>query len=399
MRPCGKNLPLDRPLAKPQAAAKPRWRRVWLRVHRYLGLSLGLWLVLAGLTGASNVFYKELELGLDRRLQVAPLGRTPLPLASVLDRLHAAHPRRRGTWTLYPIQTPEQPLRAIYPKPEESADAFFRPLIVFVDPYTGAILKQVYWAETPYTWIYELHASLTFGKTGFKLVSTLGLIVVVSLSTGLYLWWPRGAFSRKLFVFKPKPSGVRFNADLHRLVGFYGGTVLLLIALSGASFGYTKELTWLVRRFSEVADLPSPVHSVPRPGAVPLDADRAVAIALRRFPKGRISHVQTPDGAEGVYVVRLRQPRETHGLFYPSTVVWIDPYGGEVLHVRDPRRFTAGETLLDLMWPLHNGEVGGLPGRIVVCGTGLLPLVLYLTGFRHWRAKRRAARHQTMRGE
>lgn len=60
------------------------------------------------------------------------------------------------------------------------------------------------------------------------------------------------------------------------------------------------------------------------------------------------------------------------------------------MHERDPNRFTAGETFLNLMWPLHNGDALRLPGRILVCITGFVPLVLYVTGIIRWLQKRRA---------
>jgi uncharacterized iron-regulated membrane protein len=40
--------------------------------------------------------------------------------------------------------------------------------------------------------------------------------------------------------------------------------------------------------------------------------------------------------------------------------------------------------------PLHNGEVAGWPGRILVLLSGLAPVPLGLTGWLRWRHKARA---------
>jgi len=47
----------------------------------------------------------------------------------------------------------------------------------------------------------------------------------------------------------------------------------------------------------------------------------------------------------------------------PLSKVWIDQYSGKVLAVQDPNKFTPGETFLNLLWPLHDGQALGLPVR------------------------------------
>ena len=44
-------------------------RHVWLRLHRWAGLCMALFLTVAGLTGTVLVFYEELEHWLNRRWQ------------------------------------------------------------------------------------------------------------------------------------------------------------------------------------------------------------------------------------------------------------------------------------------------------------------------------------------
>jgi uncharacterized iron-regulated membrane protein len=60
--------------------------------------------------------------------------------------------------------------------------------------------------------------------------------------------------------------------------------------------------------------------------------------------------------------------------------------------VQDPKNFTSGETFLDWIYPLHCGEAFGNAGRWFIVGMGLVPLILFVTGFLRWRWKRRAPR-------
>ena len=48
----------------------PRILRRMLTIHRYVGLVLGAWLTLMGLSGAILVFSKEIEQGIDRKSTV-----------------------------------------------------------------------------------------------------------------------------------------------------------------------------------------------------------------------------------------------------------------------------------------------------------------------------------------
>ncbi|MGH8556378.1 MAG: PepSY domain-containing protein, partial [Methylococcales bacterium] len=75
---------------------------------------------------------------------------------------------------------------------------------------------------------------------------------------------------------------------------------------------------------------------------------------------------------------------------YPETQVWIDQYSGTVLGSNDPNEYAKVKTFLSIQWELHSGQAFGLAGRILVCLVGLVPSILYITGFVRWLQKRRA---------
>jgi uncharacterized iron-regulated membrane protein len=73
-----------------------------------------------------------------------------------------------------------------------------------------------------------------------------------------------------------------------------------------------------------------------------------------------------------------------------GTMVWVDQYTGKILQVRDPNEFNAGDAFINLQLPLHNGEILGTVGRILVIIVGFAPLILMVTGIIHWLKKRKA---------
>jgi uncharacterized iron-regulated membrane protein len=129
----------------------------------------------------------------------------------------------------------------------------------------------------------------------------------------------------------------------------------------------------------------------------PIEPSRAITTAAGAFPNAELTPTElTSMGPEGGYAVRMRQlgeVRKSGG----ATVVWVDQYRGDILHRRDPRTISAGDTYLLWQFPLHSGEAFGLPGRLIILLSGLSLPLLYATGLWIWWRKRGArirARHR-----
>ena len=72
---------------------------------------------------------------------------------------------------------------------------------------------------------------------------------------------------------------------------------------------------------------------------------------------------------------------------FPKTHLYLDQYTGKELAVYDPR-VDWGDTILDWLVPLHDGKAFGMTGRVIVMLEGLIPLLLFVTGFLRWNQKR-----------
>lgn len=379
-----------------------RLRQFWLNLHLYIALSVGFLFALLGVTGSFNVFHWELE-ELSLPTVKHEHDAKPLGLNVLMQNIRDRHPLKTGRWLLFMPGYERDYVWAVFPKPEETRDEFFAPLRIQLNPYDGRVAGEHFWGKTLGTLVYSLHASLLtgkfwgpkVGKIGFKIIAFLGLFLLVSVATGIYLWWPRTGKFVKALTLKRSASATRFHFDLHRVTGFYGSAILAIIAFTGFSFGYLDYLKPVVNLFSPVHTLhfrdPEGLKSKLRDEAEPISVEAAVDIADQIFPGAELRWLATPDGPEGIYAVEKRQPGEANRR-RPRSKVWIDQYSGEVLAQENPNTFTAGETFLNLMWPLHNGEFLGLFSRIIWCLTGLVPLILYVTGLKIWLKKTKAKR-------
>jgi len=369
------------------------FRRLWLRVHLYLGLFGGALFVLMSLTGSFLVFYKAIDEWLNRALLTTNGSGPYKPLNEVVATAQVAAPPRGWLDSLELPSHEREVVKAWHKAPTDHLDQF-RWYLVTIDPYTGVVLSSDReWGTYLVSFIYELHESLLMDDLGETIVGFVAILLLVSIGTGLSLWWPRPGRLRQAFMFVGSKSVIRQNYDWHKLSGAYGAIVLAVLAFTGVYLAFPTYVVPLVSMFSPVDEDESSVQSHPVPGAPSLPIEQAVGLIQNLFPDGRITYIGIPHEVTDVYHMTVHRPgdvRESAG----SSMVWMDQYSGAVLKVHDWRTVTAGETFVAWLFPLHNGEASGLIGRWIVFFAGFIPLVLYITGLRMWWLKRQAHQRQ-----
>ena len=364
-------------------------RRYLLKVHLYLGLLLGGAFALLGLTGSFLVFYPEIDRGLNPELVNPSVMHSPPSVQAWFDHLHAQFPQRKGPWRIEIPRSTDQVVFARYLKPEETDPNVFAPMVVALDPNSGAVLNARMWGDYLVTWVYDLHYSLLMGKLGTVLVSLLGMALLVSVVLGVYLWLPRGKQRLIKAIPKVRTGSKKAIYDMHSYTGAYGAVLLLLMVVTGVGLATPQWVEPVVNLFSVRMEKQTVYSAVPVPGTKRITADQAISAGLAVFPTAKLRWIEAPIKVEDVYVLRLQQPNEPSQRF-PKTFVWIDQFSGEVLASRDALKVSSGDVFFDWLHPLHNGEAFGLTGRILAFVSGLLPLALLLTGWIRWRQKRKA---------
>ena len=363
-------------------------RQYWLAVHLYCGVALGGLFVLFGVTGSLLVFYLEIDATLNPQIKPQQTVQAPPSVEAVLRTLRQRFPERDGPWLIEMPLTPDSPLTARYYKPLERAGRFFSPMMVTLDPSTLTVTSQRFWGDYAMTWIYDLHYTLLLNENGHTAVGILGLFMLISLGSGLYLWWPS---RRRLFAalrLQLRKGSARRVYDLHVLSGVYFWIVLLLLALTGAALalpGTTRSVLSMMSDLHAPMKIAVPVLS----GTQALDLDHAIRIAQAQFPQAEVRWVESSGVGGNPVFLRLYQAGEP-GRRFPHTKVWLQPQTGEVLAVHDPVHNGAGDTVLAWLHALHNGEALGLTGRIIVLCTGMVLPLLFITGLIRWRQKSRA---------
>lgn len=369
-----------------------RTLRAWTHtLHKWLGLTLGLLFSLLGITGSLLVFYPELDLAAHPSMSARP----PVSLVSparIVEALRQAEPERPGAWRIELPRSDNAPITARYYKPPETAHRAFAPLILTLDPTTLAVTSKRFWGDDFFTWIYDLHYSLLLGETGKTLLGIASLLILALLLSGLYLWWPSPGGWKGALSIKSNAVWKRRIYDLHAKPGAYGLLLTATLTLSGLVLVVPG---W----FTPTIDAISPLHplyqvqALTTPADIRISADEALRIARERFPDADVRWIHTPTPTQAVWRIQMRAAGEPNRRF-PRTNVWIDAGNGAILAIRNPRQNSAGDTFMDWLHPLHNGEAFGLTGRIIVLLCGLLPLLAMVTGFIRWRHKQRPGQRE-----
>lgn len=363
-------------------------RRFWIAAHLYLGLSVGLIFAMSGLTGSVLVFYVEIDRLINPALIISvndQVKNNQQSYQAVLQKLQQTYPNRNKAWRLEIPLEPDTPIMARYYKPQEKQNASFAPLMVAINPYTLEIINQRFWGEYAMTWIYDLHYTLLLDETGKTIMAIIAIFCLISLLTGIYLWWPNHRKWRKSLTIRLRAGYLRKLYDIHTLLGVYALVLLIMLVITGLVL---ERPEW----FKPTIHTLSPTFEKPqlRSNVVNVDkrisVDKALNIAQNRFANAQPRWIETPDSDAGTYLIRLKDGDDISDRF-PQTYVWIDQYSGKVRSVRDIKQNSGGDVFMDWQHPLHSGEAFGLVGRWIVFFSGLIPIILLVTGYLRWRRK------------
>jgi len=354
-------------------------RRIWLQVHLWLGLTLGVLGALVGLTGSVLVFDHEVDAALNPQRYAVTGSQVVLPYADYLQRAAQAVGGGARPANLRLPQDDDLPVVVFTRGRGEGAG----PYRVYLDPPTGRVLDAV--AGGGFVgWAHNFHESLSAREYhGREIVGAIGIAMLISSLSGIYLWWPRGGLGRGAFGFRP---GFTPSRNLHYTFGFYGSLVLAMLSFTGIFLAYPEPGRAVVGAFGPVSASPRSIQAPESPGRA-IAPDDAVAIARALYPDASVTSLGLPAGPRGAYRVSLRAPGDAAARFGP--VVFLDPRSGAVLSRADRTTRTRGDAFLAWQRVLHEGETFGLAGRIVLCIVGALPALLVITGAMIWLRQRR----------
>ncbi|MGI2902636.1 PepSY-associated TM helix domain-containing protein [Tolypothrix sp. VBCCA 56010] len=356
-------------------------------LHRYIGLIVGLVLIIIGLTGSLLVFEKEInQFLLSQQFgQVIPQEQR-IKVETVLETVKTAYASQPdlkllGINTLGDAHTP---YRVFLQSTEKKRTE------VFVNPYTGAIMGARLWDNTLIGLTLKLHYQLLAGKIGEIIVGIIGFLFFILSITGILLWsgW------RKLisgFKIKCNTHIKSVNFYIHKVAGIVTGVFLTAIAFTGFCWNFYDQTKPLIYAATLTPIPPDPVSQV-IVGKLPRGLTEILQKADAALPGAVTTYIRLPQTPEGVFRIGKKLPQETNEYGYSQ--VYLDQYTGEVVQLKNGLEASRADQVLNSFAPVHYGTFWGLPTRILYVFVGLAPLVLFITGFVMWWYRYKGKRRQ-----
>lgn len=170
----------------------------------WLGLASGLIIVIVAITGCIFVFEKELKNIVYRNNIVLDVDSDDanmeemLPISVLLENANVQVPSHFKA-TEIKFHGPKKSCYVKYYKRKEQkngktfiwySDKFDYLFRVFLNPYTGEVLKVENTQWEFFWFVIEIHSSLLIGPIGTTIISVSILVFVLMLLTGIVLWWP-----------------------------------------------------------------------------------------------------------------------------------------------------------------------------------------------------------------
>jgi uncharacterized iron-regulated membrane protein len=360
-------------------ARRVRMRKAWVLIHLWLGITLGVAGALLGVTGSVLVFDRAIDGALNPQRYATSGKEVLLPYADYASRGARAVGEGARVLNLRIPHAEATPV-VVFVRAKGEAAGLRR---VYLDPPTGRALDAPAGGGL-IGWAHDFHESLTLREYGGReIVGGVGVAMLISSLTGIYLWWPRRRLRRKDFGFR---RGSVLSRNLHFTFGIYASLVLAMLSFTGIFLAFPDAGRAAVGALAPVSPSPRGMQAAESQGRL-ITPDEAVAVARARFPEASVASVGIPAGARGVYRIALREAGDDSER--GAIVVFVDPRSRSVLRQLDPATQTSGDTFLAYQRPLHEGDALGIGGRVAVSVVGSLPALFVVTGTMMWLRSRR----------
>lgn len=371
------------------AITKGKLRQFWFQFHKWIGLILAVAIIPISITGAALVWHDALDEAL-HPVRFAPIeaaGLAPSAYATAAqkslpsgDRLSQIRfgEKGQGAVIITAVQAPKngegRPARTM----------------VWLNPINAGYIDKAANDAGIIRFMHQLHGSLFIPEWGRAIVGWVGVAMMISALSGMWLWWPTvGSWLRGLRWRRHR----NVDTNLHHMMGFWIALPLFVLSLTGAWISFPK---FFAPINASIDGKPAEQRVERKPGVKP-PPDRAARMRARPLE----SPVQTVDGA--VAKARELSPGTVTQIGWPTDLepewsVAIAPSNGKAQTVKIAdadgaaklaKPDTPPSGIARTMRKIHDGTDMGIVWQVIIFLGGILPAALSITGLiMWWRARK-----------
>lgn len=373
--------------------------KTWHWIHKWTSLVCTVFALLLCVTGAPLIFAHEIDHALgntvdppaltrEEEAETARVGGRPR-----IDEMIEDARRRRPGHVVQFISQDDDEKDLYYVRLAERVDAERASALYAYDGRTAKMLAEYPLEQGVMNVFIRLHIDLFAGLPGTLFLGAMGVVLLASIVSGVVLYGP---YMRKLAFgsIRTRRAARIFWLDVHNLLGIVTLGWFTIVSATGVVNTLSAPIfrQW---QATHLAEMLAPYRTeTPSAGAVdaphPEEApQRALESALAHVPDSELGFMAFPGNAFAgphQYVAFLRGNTPLRGKLL--TPVLLDARDGRVL---DSRELPAYVSALLLSQPLHFGDYGGTPLKVVWLVLDLLSIVVLGSGLYLWLRKRSAS--------
>ncbi|MES1990910.1 MAG: PepSY domain-containing protein [Pseudomonadota bacterium] len=357
----------------------------WYLVHKWTSLVCTVFLLMLCITGLPLIFHEEID-DLIGAHPVAINLPADTPLTSLDNIVKSALAARPGFVPQFmsfddhgePIVYMGMGLTPTSQGTDAHFDAF--------DARTAEPLAMHPFNEGVMYFIFKLHVDMFAGLPGELFLGFMGLLFVIAIVSGVVIYGP---FMRKLdfgTVRKTKSTRIKW-LDLHNMLGVIILAWTIVVGFTGVINTLAIPILQLWQ-YDQLAEMVAPYKDKP---ALSSFSSIQVAhdVALKAAPEMKISFIAFPETAfssKHHYAVFMEGATPlTSKLLKPAL---IDAETGSLTDMRSMPWYT---TALFISQPLHFGDYGGMPMKILWAVLDIATIFVLGSGLYLWLGRRRSS--------
>lgn len=382
--------------------ARSRVKKWFGFIHLWIGLTTGIIIFLVSITGSIYVFRDELfNLAHHHVLYNNTTTKQPaLPITKLWDaaQKHIGAPYKLEAGTAF--SEPDRNWEFTTSNYNDSAITYFGWVLydytIYINPYTAKVEGVLDNKYEFFQLVKMLHWSLLLHTYyGQPIVGAAILLFIVSLISGLVIWWPKKTKQLKENMkVRWKARWRRINYDIHRSAVIYILPFIFIISLTGLvwAFKWIQAIVYVAATQSITPPERPSIQSVyDNTYSWPSEKEllnHIVASSFMHYPNAYSVHFHPADRQDttqsmSVYI------RHNGVVYYNAALQYYDQYSGKMISAVTFDKLNRGEKLIYMNYDIHVGQILGTSGKILAFVVSLICASLPITGFMIWWGRRK----------
>lgn len=365
--------------------------KAWYLVHKWTSLICTVFLLMLCVTGLPLIFHHEIEhlLGDEPEFAEMPAGTPQAPLDRLVEVAKQKKPGEHVMFMSWDKDEPHVAWVTTGPDMKSNEDLHF----LAFDNRTAEVVKEISQNDLDFMKImFQLHVDMFAGLPGKLFLGLMGLLFVVAIVTGIAVYGP---LMKKLdfgTVRKQRSTRIKW-LDLHNMLGII--TVAWALVVGGTGVINTwADLIFKYWQYDQLGAMIAPYAGQPVPDKLG-SLEAAMTTARANAPGMAPGFVGFPGGnfsSPHHYAIFMRgETPLTARLLKP---VLVDAVTAEMTDTRDLPWYA---TALLVSQPLHFGDYGGMPLKIIWALFDIVTIVVLGSGLYLWIKRRRNPVEQRIR--